>query len=110
MRRPPLSPAGAGLLRALLSRAAADRDRILLTGFRSTDWQSLTFIGERHCFELRAVGPEAEQLVARICDGLEDAEFDVRGHLVADIAVSAQRLGADGAMIVAIEALTVAVD
>src|SRR5437867_2135756 len=35
-----LSPAAAGLLRALVARAGIDRDRILLTDFRSIDWQS----------------------------------------------------------------------
>jgi hypothetical protein len=45
MTRLPMSKAGAALLRALLARALADRDRILLTEYRSTDWQSLTFIG-----------------------------------------------------------------
>ena len=54
-----LSAAAAGLLRALLARAGIDRDRILLTEFRSTDWQSLTFIGERHEMELRIPGPDA---------------------------------------------------
>jgi hypothetical protein len=43
-----MSPTASALLRALLERAGAPRDRILLTSVRSTDWQSLTFIGERH--------------------------------------------------------------
>ena len=33
-----MTPAAAGLLRALLGRAGVDRNRILLTDFRSTDW------------------------------------------------------------------------
>jgi len=37
-----LSTAAAGLLRALLGRAGVSRDRILLTEFRSVDWNSLT--------------------------------------------------------------------
>ncbi len=41
-----MSPAAAGLLRALLGRAGLDRNRILLTEFRSTDWHSLTLAGE----------------------------------------------------------------
>jgi len=41
-----MSPAAAGLLRALLDRAGVDRDRILLTEFRSTDWRSLVLIRE----------------------------------------------------------------
>ncbi len=38
-----LSPAAAGLLRAIVARAGINRDRILLTDFRSVEWQSLTF-------------------------------------------------------------------
>ena len=51
MNRLPMSSAGAALLRALLTRALVNRDRILLTDYKATDWQSLTFVGERH--ELR---------------------------------------------------------
>jgi hypothetical protein len=80
-----LSTAAAGLLRALLARAGINRDRILLTEFRSTDWQSLTFIGERHEMELRIPGPDAHQLALRITDGLSDAEFAIPGQIVADI-------------------------
>jgi len=57
MRTIAMSAAAAGLLRALLARAAVERDRILLTELRSTDWQSLTFIGERHRIQLRVSGP-----------------------------------------------------
>ena len=61
-----LSPAAAGLLRSLLARAGVDRDRILLTEFRSVDWQSLTFMGERHEMELRVPGPDASAPVDRL--------------------------------------------
>ena len=83
-----ISTAAAGLLRALLARAGIDRDRILLTEFRSKDWQSLTFIGERHEMELRIPGPEAHQLARRITDGLGDAEFAIPGQIVADICLT----------------------
>jgi hypothetical protein len=43
MMRMAMSVAAAGLLRELLRRSGVDRNRILLTEFRSTDWQSLTF-------------------------------------------------------------------
>jgi hypothetical protein len=56
MNRLPMSSAGAALLRALLTRALVDRDRILLTNYRSTDWQSLTFVGERHELHFRVPG------------------------------------------------------
>jgi len=51
-----MSPAAAGLLRALLMRAGVERNRILLSDFRSTDWRSLTFTGERHRIDLRIPG------------------------------------------------------
>ncbi len=111
MMRVAMSPAAAGLLRSLLARAAVDRDRILLTEFRSTDWQSLTFIGERHEFQLRVPGPDAADVLSRILSGLDEAEFEVPGHLVADIAVGEEpRRQPDGSIIVALEALTVAHD
>ena len=103
-----LSPAAAGLLRALLARAGIDRDRILLTEFRSTDWQSLTFIGERHEMELRIPGPGAECIVKRLISDLQDAEFAIPGQIVADIGL--ERPAAthgDGSISLFIEALTV---
>ena len=53
-----MSPAAAGLLRALLERAGVDRNRILLSEFRSTDWCSLTFAasGTASTFEFRDPG------------------------------------------------------
>lgn len=111
MMRIAMSPAAAGLLRALLARAGTDRDRILLTEFRSVDWHSLTFIGERHQFQIRIAGLDAGAILERILSRLDEAEFEVPGHLVADIAVVDEpRCQPDGAMTVALEALTVAQD
>ena len=104
-----LSPAAAGLLRALLARAGIDRDRILLTDFRSTDWQSLMFIGERHEMQLRIPGPDAEILTDRITGGLGDAEFAIPGQIVADIGLQRPPLrNSDGSVSLFIEALTIA--
>src|ERR1044072_8493797 len=64
------------LLRALLERAGAPRDRILLTNIRSTDWQSLTFIGERREIQLRIPGAASGAIAERLCAGLEDALAD----------------------------------
>lgn len=103
-----LSPAAAALLRALLSRAGVERNRILLTDFRSTDWQSLTFTGERHRIALRIPGPGAEAVADLLVEGLEDAEFAIPGHIVADIAVDGGLAEhSDGSLSLAIEALTV---
>ena len=83
-----MSPAAAGLLRALLARSGVDRNRILLTEFRSTDWQSLTFIGEQHKIRLRVTAPEASSIAAKLVNGLEDCEFSIPGHVVADVALA----------------------
>jgi hypothetical protein len=106
-----MSPAASALLRALIGRARASRDRILLTEVQSVDWRSLTFSGERHQIHLRVPGPGSREIVERMCFGLEDAEFSIPGHIVADIAViGAPKRGLDGSTSLAIEALTIGAD
>jgi hypothetical protein len=103
-----MSPAAAGLLRALLNRVGIDRDRILLTEFRSTDWRSLTFTGERHRIDLRIPGPGAADIADLMTRGLADAEFAIPNQIVADIAVAGAMVEhPDGAISLTIEALTV---
>ena len=104
-----LSPAALGLVRALCTRSGVTRDRILLTSWTSVDWQSLTFDGERHEAELRITGTDAHEVVARILQGLADAEFSIAGQIVADIAATAKRQDeSDGSVTLSIEALTIA--
>ena len=104
-----LSRAASGLLRALLQRIGDRRDRILLSGIESVDWQSLVFVGERHVLHLRIPGPDAAALVGRLIEGLADAEFAIPGQIVADIAVGGvPELAFDGSITLAIEALTIA--
>ena len=103
-----MSPAAAGLLRALIARAGIDRDRILLTEFRSIDWQSLTFVGERHEMELRVPGPDAGAITERLTAGLADAEFSIPGQIVADIGLERPPTeNRDGSISLFIEALTI---
>jgi hypothetical protein len=104
-----MSRPASALLSALLSRCPEERDRILLSEVRSVDWQSLTFVGERHCIELRIIGERSIDLAERLTRGLEDAEFNLRGHFVADIAVAGEpRQDLDGGLTLTIEALTIA--
>jgi hypothetical protein len=108
MMRMALSPAAAGLLRGLLRRAGVERDRILLTEFRSTDWQSLTFIGEQHRIRLRIPAPDASATMTRLVNGIGDAEFEIPGHVVADVTVAGEPENQrDGSIVLTIEALTV---
>lgn len=103
------SRAALALLRGLITRSGLDENRILLIEAQSTDWQSLTFTGERHVIRLRVLGPDAEAAVARMTGGLEDAELPMRGQFVADIVVFGTRKAHhDGSRSLTIEALTVA--
>ena len=104
-----MSTAEAGLLRALLARAGVDRNRILLSDFRSTDWNSLTFAGERHEITLRIPGPNARTVAALLIEGLEDADFAIPGQIVANITLAKLPVDQrDGSILIEIEALTVA--
>lgn len=104
-----MSPAAAAIVRALMSRAGADRDRILLTDVESVDWQSLTFIGERHRVIMRVTGPRAQDVTDRLTAGIDEAEFHVPGHIVADVVLVGEAVhDADGSVSVEFEALTIA--
>lgn len=108
MNRLAMSAAASCLVRALIVRAGIQRDRILLTEVHSTDWQSLTFVGERHQLHLRITGPDARFAAERMCAGLDDAEFSIPGQIVADIALlGTPTPDGDGSIAIAIEALTV---
>ena len=61
MNRIPMSKAGTALLRALLSRALVEPDRILLTDYRSSDWQSLTFVWGTARNAISNSGPDAQK-------------------------------------------------
>lgn len=108
MMRLALSPAAVGLWRALIARAAAPRERLLLCDWRSTDWQSLTFAGERHEILLRIAGADSLEVAQRLLEGIADAEFAIPGQIVADINVaSPPRVAPDGSTELGIEALTI---
>lgn len=103
-----LSPCAAGLLRALIARANADRSQVLLSDFRCEDWQSLTFVGERHEMTFRIVGANAADIAARMVAGIADDDLPVPGHIVADAQCKAPpEQQADGSWLIRIEALTI---
>lgn len=108
MNRLMMSCAAAGLLRALIARSCVNRDRFLLTEYRSEDWQSLTFVGERHLFRFRLAGPDADLAFERLTCGLEDAEFAIPRQIVADVSLGGPPERApDGSISFGIEALTI---
>ena len=82
-----MSRAASALLRGLVARAGVERHKILLSDSTSTDWQSMTFTGERHWLALRITGADSPDIARRMCSGLDDAEFSIPGIFVADISV-----------------------
>lgn len=73
---------------------------------RSRSWASITFTGARHELHFRVEGEGAEAAAEAFVEGLEAAEFELRGHILADIALVSDRRGAQSASL-RIEALTV---
>jgi hypothetical protein len=111
MSAPTMSPAASGLLSGLGARSGAPREQILLTEIRSTDWQSLTFDGQRHRIGLRITGPFSKTVAERMIDRIEDVEFVIPGIIVADVHVAeAPSRQHDGTTALVIEALTLVAD
>ena len=73
----------------------------------SRPWASITFSGERHRLALCLPGPGAQAAVDTFLDGLEDREFGLRGHVLADIEAAGIQRDADGQIRLRLEALTV---
>lgn len=110
MNRLPMTSAASALLRALLARAGEQRSRILLSDWTTTDWQSLTFVGERHRVGLVVSGPQPLHMAEQWAAGLPEAEFDLgSAGFVAEIALrEPPALRDDGCVLVQLEALTIA--
>ena len=108
MLKIPISPAASAVLRELIAKTGVPRNRILLMNVRSIDWQSLTFVGERHELHLRIRPPRSEEIAKRIRENLKEAEFDIPGHFLADIATrEGPSAASDGATMLIVEALTI---
>ncbi|SMF61760.1 hypothetical protein [Allosphingosinicella indica] len=92
------------LLRALGRRLGAAEWRI--ENLASDEWASVTFTGARHAVTLILGGADAAANADRFLDGLEAAEFRLRGHILADIALVQREDGMESVRL-RIEALTV---
>ena len=97
-------PDAATLLeRALIASAQAVGCPVTVTEADLTRWASATFTGARHMLTL---GGTASAALTRWIAALPEAEFALRGHLVADLNVEAvRRKGAE--VTVMLEVLTV---
>lgn len=93
---------------ALLAQFAGFPGSAAIDERHSIPWASATFGGARHRVALRLEGPGADAAGDRFLDGLSERDFNLPGHIVADIALlsDARRDGGIWARI-EIEALTV---
>ena len=72
------------LERALLADATACGAEVRVESAAARRWASATFVGARHSFALS--GPSGDAAL-RWISALPEAEFGLRGHIVADLAV-----------------------
>jgi len=77
------------------------------TGSRERSWASATFTGARHYLSLSGSGDDAMARAQALRDAIGAIEFDVKGNVIADIAVTDIVAPADGSVRLAIEALAV---
>lgn len=80
------------LLAQLIERA---REPASIERAISRPWASALFQGRRHVITLRIQGPDAKDRRARFAEGLEEAEWPLPRHFVADIAIDGGRSEAD---------------
>lgn len=80
----------------------------------SRPWASATFTGARHEISFRLEGEQAESAASAFAEGLQAAEFALRGHILADILIVDREPAVETAggtsVRLRIEALTVEVD
>jgi len=89
--------------RALLASAQAADCAVAIIEADLTRWASVTFNGMRHMLTLKGAASPA---LSRWIAALPEAEFALRGHLVADLSVEAvRREGAEATVM--LEVLTV---
>ena len=104
--QPLTADATTALMRALRGRF----DKALPPVFeeiRSRSWASVTFTGARHEIVMRVDGHCAAAAADRFLSDLDAAEFRLRGHILADIALIAREDIPEGGVRIRIEALTV---
>lgn len=101
----PLSDATSALLRAVRLHLQ-NFGGFVLEEIVSRSWASVTFSGARHELAFRLEGPGAEDAAARFLADLDAAEFELGGHILADIALVSEERRPAWARI-RLEALTV---
>lgn len=78
------------LLAQLTERAG---EPVIVERATSRPWASALFEGRRHVVALRFSGADARDRRVRFATGIEEAEWVLPGHFVADISIDEQRSG-----------------
>ena len=100
--------AATALLRALGDRFAGFGGAFRLEALASRPWASVTFSGARHEIAISLEGQGAAAAADLFLVGLDEAEFELAGHILADIAVAGDERSSGGDSVrLRIEALTV---
>lgn len=100
--------AAAALLRALGARFRDFECAYRVEELNSRSWASVTFTGARHRVALSLEGDGAAAAADAFLADMSEAEFDLRGHILADIALAGdERDAAGGRVRLSLEALTV---
>jgi hypothetical protein len=100
--------AATALLRALSAQFAGFGGAFRVDELSSRSWASVTFSGARHKVAFSLLGPGAGEAADSFLATMEEAEFDVRGHIVADIALAGEDRDPAGERVqLRLEALTV---
>lgn len=94
MIRNPIGHAATRILREvqnLVRIGGNDREKpiVVIEEIRTTDWASVTFVGQRHELDLRIVG-EADAVAAamvRLAEDLAEHDIPIAGHFIAEIHV-----------------------
>lgn len=100
----PALNATAALIRAITTHLG---DGASIAEIESRPWASVTFSGARHALTLRLEGTQAAARADTFLADLDLAEFTLRGHILADVALIAREDHDEGHVRLRLEALTV---
>lgn len=89
-----------------LQRCCTPLAALTLERSESRPWQSLLYDGARHHIRIALSGPDADRAIDRLRGTLDESDFPIPGHIIADLRLSA--VDRDGeTRIVSFEALTI---
>ncbi|WP_022683721.1 hypothetical protein [Sphingobium bisphenolivorans] len=94
------------LPRLLLQLTARAGNPVIVERATSRPWASALFQGRRHVIALQISGVDAAERRRRFADGIEDAEWALGSHFVADITIDDHHASAEGEWI-ELSALTI---